>query len=413
MSESVSKDFRVSTLDNGLTLAVIESRHVPIVTTVLWFRVGAAADAESEAGTAHFLEHMMFKGSAKFGAGEIDRLTQSLGGSNNAFTGHDSTAYHFQFAADRWPRALEMEADRMAGLLLDPRDFENERQVIVEEIAMYESEPWDALEARVQKALFAGHPYGRPVLGTREELLAMTPETLGSFHSSHYRPGNAVLVVAGDVGSEVEELVARSFGSLPSAEGCAQETDPVAFPEARKRLEVRRGELPRLLFSLPAPPCSHPDHPHLRLLLHWLSVGRSSLLHRTLVEEEQLCAWISADLSDSSEPGSLSFSLELPGTDPELVEKRLFELLDEARKAAPTVSDLQRAKQLYRADWVFAHEHIYQRALMAASSIAHHDAGFPERYRREVLDCSADDVGDVATRYLDLNRGVVGWSLPS
>ena len=117
-----------------------------------------------------------------------------------------------------------------------------------------------------------------------------------------------------------------------------------------------------------------------------LSVGRSSLLHRTLVEEEQLCAWISADLSDSSEPGSLSFSLKLPGTDPELDEKRLFELLDEARKAAPTVSDLQRAKQLYRADWVFAHEHIYQRALMAASSIAHHDAGFPERYRREVLD---------------------------
>ena len=168
-----------------------------------------------------------------------------------------------------------------------------------------------------------------------------------------------------------------------------------------------------MLFSLPAPPCSHPDHPRLRLLLHWLSVGRSSLLHRTLVEEEQLCAWISADLSDSSEPGFMSFSLELPGTDPEHVEQRLFELLGEARDAAPSAPDLSRARQLYRADWVFAHEHIYQRALMAGSSIAHHDAGFPERYRRQVLDCSAEEVHAVASRYFDLDRGVVGWSLPS
>ena len=404
---------RISTLDNGLTLAVVESRRAPIVTTVLWFRVGATADAELEAGTAHFLEHMMFKGSASFGAGEIDRITQSLGGSNNAFTGHDSTAYHFQFAADRWPKALEMEADRMAGLLLDPEDFTNERQVILEEIAMYESEPWDVLEARVHKTLFGGHPYGRPVLGTRDELMAMTPETLRRFHSTYYRPGNAVLVVAGDVGSDVEELVQKSFGSLPPGKACPPRPAPVSFPEAREKLEVRRGELPRLLVSLPAPPCEHPDHPRLRLLLHWLSVGRSSVLHRVLVEEEQLCAWLSADLSDSLEPGFLSFSLELPGTEPQRVEERLFELLGEARERAPSMPDLTRARQLYRADWVFAREHVYQQALMAGSSIAHHDAGFAERYRRQVLDCPPEGVHEVAARYLDLDAGVVGWSLPS
>ena len=158
LDDNGSNGLRLSRLDNGLTIAVVPEARAPIVTTVLWLRVGASADPDTETGSAHFLEHMMFKGASSFGAGEIDRITQSLGGSNNAFTRHDSTAYHFQFAADRWPRALEMEADRMAGLLLDPDDFQSERQVILEEIAMYESEPWDALESRVQKLLFGEHP---------------------------------------------------------------------------------------------------------------------------------------------------------------------------------------------------------------------------------------------------------------
>src|SRR5207244_7983610 len=120
--------------------------QAPLVASVLYYRVGTRDEPAGRGGVAHFLEHMMFKGSARFGPGEIDRRTQALGGINNAFTSHDSTAYYFNFAADRWTEALTIEADRMAGLTLNPDEVASERQVILEEIAMYASEPWDALE---------------------------------------------------------------------------------------------------------------------------------------------------------------------------------------------------------------------------------------------------------------------------
>ena len=160
---------RVERLDNGLTVCLLENRQAPIVTSALFYRAGTRDEPAGHGGVAHFLEHMMFKGSPRYGPGEIDRRTQALGGVNNAFTSHDATGYYFNFAADRWTEALAIEADRMAGLTLDPEQVASERQVILEEIAMYESEPWEALETEVQARLFAvpslrppgaGHPGG-------------------------------------------------------------------------------------------------------------------------------------------------------------------------------------------------------------------------------------------------------------
>ena len=152
-------------LANGLEVVLIPNRQAPIVTTVLVYRAGARDEAPGASGAAHFLEHMMFKGAALYGPGEIDRRTQALGGMNNAFTSHDATAYYFAFASDRWREALAIERDRMTSLALDPAEFESERQVILEELAMYRDEPWDALELDVQAELYRGHRYGMPVLG--------------------------------------------------------------------------------------------------------------------------------------------------------------------------------------------------------------------------------------------------------
>ena len=409
-----SRDLRISTLENGLLLAVVESHEAPIVTTVLWVSNGASVDGAGQAGTAHFLEHMMFKGSARFGPGEIDHLTQVLGGSNNAFTSHDSTAYHFELASDRWQKALAMESDRMAGLRFEAREVESERQVILEEISMYESEPWDVLETEVRKSLFGDHPYGRPVLGSREELRAITAENLAEFHERFYCPRNSVLIVAGDVGSEVESVVAEAFAPLPSGEQAAAVSFPVAYPDELLRVELLRGEVPRLRLALPGVAVTDEDHAGLRLLLHLLTVGRSSFLHRVLVEDERLCSWVSTDLSEFLDPGSIGLALELlPGVEPELVERRVFELLDEVRERSVSPTELSRAKRLYEADWVFAHERVCQRALFAASALAHHDGEFPERYRESVLACSASKLQALSRRYLDVGQGVVGWSLPA
>ena len=159
----------------------------------------------------------MFKGSARFGPGEIDRRTQSLGGSNNAFTSHDLTAYYFSFSADRWQEALAIERDRMTALTLDADEVASERQVILEELAMYRDEPWDALELAVQAELFPGHPYGVPVLGTEHDLASIDRASLADFHRRFYRPANALLVIAGDLGPETAQRVEAAFGDLPPA----------------------------------------------------------------------------------------------------------------------------------------------------------------------------------------------------
>ncbi len=408
---------RLERLSNGLTVCLVENHQAPIVTSALFYRAGTRDEPAGHGGVAHFLEHMMFKGSARYGPGEIDRRTQALGGVNNAFTSHDATGYYFNFASDRWTEALEIEADRMTALTLDPEQVASERQVILEEIAMYDSEPWDALETEVQAHLFPSHSYGRPVLGTKEELIATGPEDLASFHRSLYRPDNGILVVAGDVGASVPDEVDRVLGRLPAGEdrfGPRVASAMPATPDTLVRIERRKGEVARLLLSLPAPPGSHPDHPVLKLLVTLLAGGRTSRLQRALVDEGQLCAWIAADLSESLDASQITMAAEVvPGVEPERVEAEILRLLAEVLTETPAEDELERARQIATADWVFGHERVHQQALSAGMALAVFDLEHLDRHLRGLLEADADRLLDVASRYLRPERGgVLGWSLP-
>ncbi|HEX5760020.1 MAG TPA: pitrilysin family protein [Thermoanaerobaculia bacterium] len=404
----------VERLGNGLTVCLLENRQAPLVTTALWYRAGTRDEARGQGGTAHFLEHMMFKGSPHYGPGEIDRRTQALGGANNAFTSHDATAYYFNFAADRWGEALAIEADRMAGLLLDAEEVASERQVILEEIAMYDSEPWDALEMAVQRRLFGGHVYGWPVLGTAAELEAIGAAELAAFHGRYYRPDNAVLVVGGDLGPDALAAVERALGGQPAAgRGRTPVAEPT-YPTELVRLERRKGEVPRLLLALPAPPGGHPDHAPLHLLATLLGSGRTSRLHRALVDEGQLCVWASADVSESQGPGQLTLAAEVvPGATPAQVEAELLRQLALLAAEPPAEGEVARAKQLALADWVFGHERVHQQALAAGFALALFDLDHLERELERLAAVGAERLLETADRYLRPERGgVLGWSLP-
>jgi zinc protease len=405
---------RLERLANGLTVCLVENRQAPIVTSALFYRAGTRDEPAGHGGVAHFLEHMMFKGSARYGPGEIDRRTQALGGVNNAFTSHDATGYYFNFAADRWTEALAIEADRMANLTLDPEQVASERQVILEEIAMYDSEPWDALETEVQAHLFPFHPYGRPVLGTREELIATGRDELAGFHGSFYRPDNGILVLAGDLGPDALDEVERAMGWLPPGASPRPPVSPPVSPASLVRIERRKGEVARILLTMPAPAGSHPDHPALKLLVTVLAGGRASRLHRALVDEGQLCAWVSADLTESLDASQVTIAAEVvPGVEPARAEAEILRLLEETVSAPPAADELERARQITTADWVFGHERVHQQALSAGLALAVFDLDHLDRHLRLLLETGADRVHEVASRYLRPERGgVLGWSLP-
>ncbi len=428
---------RLTRLANGLTVCLVENRQAPVVTTALTFRAGTRDEVAGHGGVAHFLEHMMFKGAKVYGAGEIDRRTQALGGSNNAFTSHDATTYYFSFAADRWTEALAIEADRMSALALDPTQVASERQVILEEIAMYDSEPWDALEVAVQKRLFRGHPYGRPVLGARGELRASGRKHLAAFQRRLYRPDNAVLVVAGDLAADAMAEVERHLGWLPGRAADASHpsagadaaydddagpgqphraaaTPPVVRLAGMARLRRHKGEVPRMMLSLPVPAGDAADFPVVRLLATLLGSGRTSRLYRTLVDEGQLCSWVQAEVVEALDVGHLTIAAELvPGIAPARVESEVLRLLAELTAAPPPAEEVERARQVALADWVIHHEKIEQQALSLAVALALFDADHLDRQLRRLLATGPADLHEAARRYLRPELGsVLGWSLP-
>jgi predicted Zn-dependent peptidase len=263
--------------------------------------------------------------------------------------------------------------------------------------------------------LYGHHPYGRPVLGTREDLVTLGADELSALHRRHYAPDNAVLVVAGSVPSDVDDKIEAAFGELAPRAMPRPELPEPRFAEVADRLERRAGEIARLLVALPAPGSTGVEHAVLRLLTTVLTGGRSSRLHRRLVEERELALWIGADVTETVGPAALSFTLEVtPGVEPEAVEAALFAELELLAGAEPpTEEEVRRAKRMLAADWVFGHERIHHQALTAALAVALFDLGHVRRSLEWALDASREGVAAVAAAHLaGRPAGVVGWSLP-
>ncbi len=407
-------DFEVG----GLAVCVVEQPGVPVVGVALCYGTGTAAERDDEGGVAHFLEHMMFKGSRRFGEGEVDSLTQRLGGSNNAFTSHDATVYHFSFGTDTWSTALEIESDRMDNLLLDEDAIESERHVILEEIAMYEDEPWDALDQQVVARVFAGHPYAKPVLGSRSSVEGLSREALRAFYSQYYNRERANLAVVGGVrADEVRAACERWFGNEPSRSrsGALPDTEtlPTSVDGGPIRIERQHGELARLLVAFPAPAVDTDEHAAMRLLLAGLCLGRGSRLHRRLVEQERSCLWVTSDLTEGRGPSCASIALEVtPGFDSKDVELAVLDELSRSVSEPLTQTEIERARQLLRVDYVFSQQRVEARAVNTALEHALYGEGHHERCLDRLLSVDPCQFRELE-RWLRPDRAVIGWSLPS
>ena len=206
------------TLDNGLEVVVIENHRAPVVTHMVWNKVGAADEPPGKSGIAHFLEHLMFKGTAKRGPGEFSEIIARNGGSENAFTSQDYTGYFQSITADRLALMMELEADRMNGLVLTEEIIQPERQVVIEERrSRTDNSPRARLSEQVTAATYTNHPYRLPIIGWEHEIRALTLQEIVDFYRTWYAPNNAVLVVSGDVTPEqVRELAETHYGPIPA-----------------------------------------------------------------------------------------------------------------------------------------------------------------------------------------------------
>jgi len=405
-------------LRNGLQVLFAERHDDPVVAVLLLYRVGARHETEREAGVSHFLEHMMFKGSESFGKGEVDLVTTILGGQINAFTTSDHTAYWFEFASDRWEKALEIEADRMRGLLLDPAELEAEKAVVLEELAMGADDPWRSLTRKVKLALFARHPYRRPVIGYADTLRDLCVEDVRDYHARFYRPDNAILVVCGDFQpSSAIRAIRRHFGAIERGAPPAPadlRSPPIAEPSGEQRIETRWDDTSRrLCIAWPTVRVGTDEDYALDLVSTVLTNGRLSRLYRRLVLDEALATSVSIGNDTRVEAGIFWLFAECAeGVAPARLEAALEEELERLARDLVPAAELRRARAILAAGEAYECETATDLAEDLGEFAVDADWRLALQSNERLAAVRARDLRDVARRFLTRGRRVVGWSLP-
>jgi zinc protease len=409
-------------LTNGLTLVTKELHDKPIVATIIWYRVGSRNEELGQTGKSHFLEHMLFKGTDRYKKGDIDLITLKNGGSNNAFTWLDFTAYYFTFASDRWQQALEIEANRMRHTTFAEEEFEPEKQVVEEELRIGLDGPWEALENDVWATAFREHPYHWPTVGWLGDLESATAADMKAYYDKWYHPRNATLVVVGDFNTD--ELVARVeqlYG--PIAPG--PEPRPLAIVEPPQRGEKRvivKKETPveRMLIGYHAPAVADPDSYALHVAETILSTGKTSRLYQRLVEKDQSVTLVKASYNDHIDPSLFYIQAELkPGAVLASVEQAVYEEIERLKGGEMSAAELEKAKRQIEADIVLTNEEYLQQAILLGQfeTIALADRIPPDSRGYKYLDAmldqiravGAEDVARVARKYFARDNRTVGF----
>lgn len=408
------------TLENGLEAVVIEDHRAPVVVHMVWYKAGAADERPGKSGIAHYLEHLMFKGTDDLAPGELSKTVAANGGSDNAFTSYDYTAYFQRIAADRLELVMKMEADRMRDLILSEDDWKTERDVILEERAQRtDSDPRALFGEQKQAALYLNHPYGTPVIGWRHEMEALTREDALEWYRRYYAPNNAVLVVAGDVTPDAVRALAETYyGPLapsPDLPERARVQEPLQLAERRVIFGDPRVAQPYVTRSYLAPerdPGDQAEAAALTVLAEVLGGNQAtSVLGRKLVFGSGEAIYASA-FYDGMSIDDTQFTLAaMPAADvglPEVeaaLDKAIAEFLAEGVDPAQfeRIKTQIRAGEIYGRDNTEALARRYGEALASGFSVADVQ-GWPEA----LMAVTEEDVMAAAAKVFDRKHAVTG-----
>ncbi len=408
-------------LENGLNVVVIEDHRAPVVVQMIWYRVGAADEPAGHSGIAHFLEHLMFKGTDKVGPNQFSGIVEAQGGDDNAFTSWDYTAYFQRIAADRLDLVMEMEADRMRNLRLTEEDVITERQVILEERAQRtDSEPGSLLMEQMRAAQFLNGPYGIPVIGWRHEMAELSREDALSYYKRFYAPNNATLVIAGDVTPDkVKALAEKYYGPLEPSDGIVpreRAQEPPQLSERRLVLEDERVSEPYVFRTYLAPerdPGTQTEAAALTVLAELLGGnGQTSVLARALQFDRQVAVYSSAYYDGTSIDDATFGLLVMPAPDVSLAdaEAALDQVLENFLKNGPDPAALERIRTQVRAGEIYARDNVESLANRYGQELS---VGLTmtdiESWDEALAAVTAEDVMAAARKVLDRKNAVTGW----
>tara|TARA_B100000676_G_scaffold50635_1_gene49704 strand:- start:3450 stop:4805 length:1356 start_codon:yes stop_codon:yes gene_type:complete len=408
------------TLQNGLQVVVVSNHRAPVATMIIYYKVGAMDEPAGKSGLAHYLEHLMFKGTKNHAPGEFSSIVARNGGFDNAFTSQDYTGYVTSVAADRLELILKLEADRMAGLRLTPEDIEPERKVVLEErLSRVENNPGAQLSEQAAAALYANHPYRIPIIGWQHEIEGLTQADLMDFYRAWYAPNNAVIVISGDVTvKSVKPIVERHFNAL-SKQNLPARTAWREPPRSAERLITLSHHLvrqPSWSRRFLAPSHGQGDEKRqilaLEVLTEILSGGTTGRFYRRLIVEKGLAAHAGAWYSgDNRGPGTFGFyGSPRPGHTLDEIEAAIEEEIEKLLTSGVSDAEVRTAIERMQAEAVFARDslgappRILGNALMSGQTLADVEA-WPERIgqvTKEDIEAAARKVlvggGSVTTR---------------
>ncbi|NUM79697.1 insulinase family protein [bacterium] len=361
-------DIKRKILPNGLTLLVNENHFLPICTMMAWFRVGGRNEKPGLTGMSHYLEHCYSMGTQRFKPRENSWLIQRAGGTKNAFTSHDYTAYYANVPADFLESLMDMEADRLINLALPEPNVVSEKEVIKEEKRLrYDDSPFGKLFETLYDLSYENHPYKYPVIGTWDDLIAMTRDQMVDYYKHHYVPENIVLVIAGDVTFErALSLTEKYFGGIPKTNfsGPPIPSENTQLSERRKIIQ-KESELPALAMAYLTVNVDHPDYIPLIFLSAVLSSGKSSRLHQSLVYRRQMATFASASFSAAKDPGLFQFMAQAqPGHTISEIEQAIADEINKLQQGEITDEEYERVKNLVEAGFIYSMETNENRAEM-------------------------------------------------
>ncbi|BCB97166.1 peptidase M16 [Dissulfurispira thermophila] len=406
------------TLNNGIKVLIIEDHKAPLATFQIWYRVGSKDESIGKTGVSHLLEHMMFKGTSKYGSKVFSNIIQRNGGTDNAHTTKDYTMYHQTLSSDRIGISIELESDRMCNLLLDPKEVINERNVVMEERRMrYEDDPQSLLYEEVIATAFKAHPYRWPVIGWMSDIASIEREDLYRHYIAYYSPDNAFIVISGDVKAEdVIQKVKEGFEHIkPDKVRVERYKAEEPRQEGEKRVYLKKeAELPYLLIAYHVPSFPHKDSFALDVLSTILSAGKSSRLYKDIIYEKRLALNIFADYSGFYKDPFLFIlgGTLAPQKNIEDLEKTIYNEIERIKNEVPSEKEIQKAKNQIEASFIFAQDSTYSRAFYTGMFEMLGDWRLMDKYLEGIREVKPDDIQAVAKKYLTDDNKTVGILIP-